>query len=46
MPELFLPEKAENSLNVKDYFFAKNDCRNIWEYSFASDMIELSLVIE
>ena len=46
MPELFLPEKAENSLNVKDYFFAKNDCRNIWEYSFASDMIELWLVIE
>ena len=46
MPELFLPEKAENSLNVKDYFFAKNDCRNIWKYSFASDMIELWLVIE
>ena len=46
MPELFLPEKAEKSLNVKDYFFAKNDCRNIWKYSFASDMIELWLVIE
>ena len=42
----FLPEKAENSLIVKDCFFAKNDYRNIWEYSIASNMIWLWLFIE
>ena len=34
MPELFLPEKAENSLNVKDYFFFQKWLQKHWGILF------------